>query len=62
MLPRRPVHRTRFMTAREEALANTAQAIREQSEEQDDPDGTRKKDRLVPPEGTAPSGAEAMHS
>jgi len=57
VLPRRPVRRTRDMTAREELLAKAAQAIREQSQEEETPEGERRKERLLPPEGTAPSGA-----
>lgn len=58
VMPRRPVYRTRHMSAREELLANAAQAIREQAEDEEDPEEKRKKERLLPPEGTAPSGAE----
>lgn len=58
VMPRRPVYRTRHMTAREELLANTAQAIREQAEDEEEPEEKRKKERLLPPEGTAPSGTE----
>lgn len=50
--PRRPVRRTANMTAREELLANAAQAIREQRAQKDKPD------RLAPPEGTGPTGVE----
>ena len=54
--PKRPVRRTRGMTARQELLANAAQAIKEQKQEEEaDP---RKKERLAPPEGTAPTGVE----
>lgn len=52
VLPRRPVRRTANMTAREELLANAAQAIREQRAQKD------KRDRLAPPEGTGPTGVE----
>ncbi|MET3924633.1 AI-2E family transporter [Devosia sp. 2618] len=58
MVPSRPVRRTRNMSAREELLANTAKAIREQAEEAKEPAGKRKEERLQPPEGTAPSGIE----
>lgn len=57
MVPSRPVRRTRNMTARQELLANTAAAIREQAEEAE-PE-KRKQERFEPPEGTAPSGVEA---
>lgn len=55
VMPRRPVRRTRNMTDREELLANAAVAIREQAEAEKKPEDPRK----LPPEGTAPSGAEA---
>lgn len=58
MVPNKPVRRTRNMTPREELLANTAQAIREQAEEEKKPDEERKDERLQPPEGTAPTGVE----
>ncbi|WP_152664511.1 AI-2E family transporter [Devosia geojensis] len=57
--PRRPVRRTRDMSRREELLANAAQAIREQN---DDEDEERKRERMRPPGGTAPSGVEPAHS
>lgn len=56
--PRRPVRRTVAMTAREELLANAAQAIREQREEEGSPEQVRKQDRMEPPRGTAPTGVE----
>jgi len=56
VVPRRPVRRTRFMTDRDELLANAAQAIREQRE--DEATEKRKQSRLEPPEGTAPTGAD----
>ncbi|HEY8574902.1 MAG TPA: AI-2E family transporter [Devosia sp.] len=59
MLPRRPVRGTAYMTAREATLANTAQAIREQSEAEDAPGEKRREERMRPPEGTAPDGMEA---
>ena len=64
LMPKRPVRRTRNMTDREALLANTALAIREQSEEGQeaktdaDPQEGRKNERLMPPDGTAPSGVE----
>ncbi len=54
--PRRPVRRTRSMTDRDELLANAAQVIREQR--QDEKGDTRKQERLEPPRGTAPTGVE----
>ncbi|MBE0580545.1 AI-2E family transporter [Devosia sp.] len=57
MVPSRPVRRTRNMTDRDELLANTARAIREQAEEEEKPAGKRKEERLEPPDGTAPTGA-----
>lgn len=58
MVPSTPVRRTRNMTDRQELLANTAKAIREQAEEADASDTKRKEERFEPPEGTAPSGVE----
>jgi predicted PurR-regulated permease PerM len=58
MVPSRPVRRTAHMTEREELLANTAKAIREQADLQKEPNEKRKEERLQPPEGTAPSGVE----
>ena len=58
MVPRRPVRRTARMTAREELLANTARAIREQRLDEEKPTDKRKEERMQPPEGTAPSGVE----
>ncbi|ODT79248.1 MAG: hypothetical protein ABS76_20520 [Pelagibacterium sp. SCN 64-44] len=55
VMPRRPVRRTRNMTDREELLANAAQVIREQR--QDEEEG-RKEERLEPPRGTGPTGVE----
>lgn len=55
--PSRPVRRTPHMSDREELLANTARAIREQAAEGQNSAGKRREDRLQPPEGTAPSGA-----
>ena len=60
LVPSRPVRRTRNMTDREELLANTARAIREQAEEEQRPSEKRKEERFEPPEGTAPSGAEPV--
>lgn len=57
--PKRPVRRTRYMTEREELLANAAQVIREQREEETDDNEQRKQERLEPPDGTAPTGIEA---
>jgi predicted PurR-regulated permease PerM len=59
--PRRPVRRTRDMSRREELLANAAQAIREQNDHEAE-DEERKRERLQPPGGTAPSGVEPAHS
>jgi len=58
MVPSKPVRRTARMTDREELLANTARAIREQAEEAEKPAEKRKEQRFEPPEGTAPSGTE----
>lgn len=58
MVPSRPVRRQPNMTAAQELLANTAKAIREQSELEKEPSEKRKEERLQPPEGTAPSGVE----
>ncbi|SFV30213.1 Predicted PurR-regulated permease PerM [Devosia crocina] len=57
--PKRPVRRTRYMTEREELLANAAQVIREQREEETNDNEQRKQERLEPPDGTAPTGIEA---
>lgn len=57
MMPSKPIRRTRNMTAKQELLANTAAAIREQAEEEA-PNEKRKEERLEPPEGTSPSGAQ----
>jgi predicted PurR-regulated permease PerM len=58
MVPSRPVRRTRNMTPRQELLANTAKAIREQSELEESPKERRQEERMQPPEGTSPSGME----
>lgn len=55
--PSRPVRRTRNMTDKDELLANAAKAIREQAEESEETEN-RKEKRLIPPDGTAPSGVE----
>lgn len=60
MVPSTPVRRTRNMTDRQELLANAAKAIREQAEEEKEPNEKRKGDRFEPPEGTAPSGVETV--
>lgn len=60
MVPSRPVRRTARMTDRDELLANTARAIREQAVEESKPAEKRKEQRFEPPDGTAPSGAEAQ--
>lgn len=57
LVPKKPVRRTRNMTDRDELLANTARAIREQAELDQQPAEQRKEDRLKPPAGTGPSGA-----
>ncbi|WP_338720108.1 AI-2E family transporter [Devosia sp. XK-2] len=54
--PRRPVRRTAHMTAREELLANAAQAIREKR--RDEEGEARKQGREEPPQGTGPTGVE----
>jgi predicted PurR-regulated permease PerM len=59
--PSRPVRRTARMSDKEELLANAAKAIRERAEEERSESGKRKDERLVPPEGTAPSGVEPAH-
>ena len=58
MVPSKPVRRTRNMTDKQELLANTALAIREQAEEAEKPNDKRKDERMQPPDGTAPSGVE----
>ena len=63
LVPKRAVRRTRNMTDREALLANTAQALREQAEEEaaeseEAQQSKRKEERLLPPDGTAPSGME----
>jgi predicted PurR-regulated permease PerM len=58
LVPSKPVRRTRNMTPRQELLANTAKAIREQAEETEKPNEKRKEERFEPPDGTAPSGVE----
>ena len=58
MMPSKPIRRTRNMTAKQELLANTAAAIREQAEEAEAPNEKRKEQRFEPPEGTSPSGVE----
>ena len=54
--PRRPVRRTRNMSARDELLANAAQVIVEKRE--DEEGEQRKHERMEPPRGTAPSGVD----
>jgi predicted PurR-regulated permease PerM len=61
MMPAKPIRRTRNMTPRQELLANTAAAIREQAEDAEKPNERRKEERLQPPEGTAPSGVETAN-
>lgn len=56
VMPRRPVRRTRNMSERDELLANAAQAIREQRE--DEAGEERKQERMEPPRGTGPTGIE----
>ena len=58
--PRRPVRRTSYMTEREVLLANAAQVIREQR--QDENADKREQKRTEPPAGTAPSGIEPAGS
>lgn len=57
--PRNPIRRRAGMTEKDVILANAAQAIREQAEDAaaPDPQEERKRERLVPPAGTAPDGA-----
>lgn len=57
--PRRPVRRTRRMTDRDELLANAAAVIREKAEDEAKEAEEGKPSKLVPPEGTSPSGSEA---
>ncbi|WP_083982483.1 AI-2E family transporter [Devosia soli] len=57
--PKRPVLRTPYMSEREVVLANAAQVIREQREDDADSNEKRKQERMEPPEGTAPTGVEA---
>jgi len=61
--PKRPVRRTRDMTAKDELLANAARVIREQAEEEAKEAEKPEKpdDKYVPPEGTAPTGATPAH-
>ncbi|WP_052715795.1 AI-2E family transporter [Devosia chinhatensis] len=54
--PKRPVRRTKYMSDRDELLANAAQVIREKRHGDDNEQ--RKQERLEPPSGTAPSGIE----
>jgi hypothetical protein len=54
--PRRPVRRTARMSERDLLLANAAQVIKEQR--QDEEAETRKKEREEPPQGTGPTGVE----
>ncbi len=58
--PKRPVRRTKAMTDREVLLANAAQVIAEQRE--DEEGEARKSERLEPPKGTAPTGVEPATS
>lgn len=55
--PRRPVRRTARMTARDELLANAAQAIRERRQEEKAGEG-KPAEKLEPPQGTGPTGVE----
>jgi predicted PurR-regulated permease PerM len=54
--PRRPVRRTARMSERDLLLANAAQVIKEQR--QDNEAEERKKQREEPPQGTGPTGVE----
>ena len=59
--PKRPVRRTRYMTDREELLANAAQVIREKREDEEGEDekvAERKEERMAPPAATAPVGVD----
>lgn len=56
VMPRRPVRRTARMTDRDELLANAAQVIREQREDEEE-EGLKPK-REEPPQGTGPTGVE----
>lgn len=59
--PRRKVRRTARMTDNDMVLANAAQVIREEAEDNaPPPKETRKEQRLVPPAGTAPDGSIAQ--
>jgi predicted PurR-regulated permease PerM len=58
MVPNRPVHRTPGMTDRQEVLANAARAVREQAQQSQKQPDKHRKERLEPPEGTAPTGVE----
>ncbi|MEO5807434.1 AI-2E family transporter [Devosia sp.] len=58
LMPSKPIRRTRNMTDREALLANAAAVIREQAQQSAD-DADAKKSKLIPPDGTAPSGVEA---
>jgi predicted PurR-regulated permease PerM len=56
--PRRPVRRTRQMSDRDILLANAAQVIREQRQDENSEEEQRKQERMEPPRGTAPTGIE----
>ena len=62
VMPKRPVRRTRNMSDRDELLANAAQVIREQREDEGTPEEERKQERMAPPRGTAPTGIEPTAS
>ncbi|WDR05287.1 AI-2E family transporter [Devosia rhodophyticola] len=74
VMPKRPVRRTRNMSDRDELLANAATVIREKSDAEDaanaaavdaknksrdTPESADSPKQHLPPEGTAPSGAQA---
>ncbi len=56
--PRRPVRRTRQMSDRDILLANAAQVIREQRQDENSEEEQRKQERMEPPRGTAPTGVK----
>jgi predicted PurR-regulated permease PerM len=56
--PKRPVRRTRMMSDRDVLLANAAQVIHEQRQEEGSEEEQRKQERMEPPRGTGPTGVE----
>lgn len=58
--PSKPLPLPRTISAKDAVLANAAAMIREQAQEQaTSVDSNGKKSKLIPPEGTAPTGADA---